>query len=279
MTAAKRRRIRSYRHRRRSDPTGVARTPSGEAGLKSAFARDWTRRARKLEKLCAIPPDKLSVDEVHDLRVTTRRLRASLSLLRRCADMKRERGARRELRTLGRALGARRMLDIAIRDAERYGADTAPLRKRHVRASAALVRTLRRKRAKSLLDDLAAIAKEIPAAPFARLWWRFQDFEWELAYRAERLPRTAEEWHELRIELKKVRYVLEALGRRSVPLERLQDHLGREHDLGVLQTLIGKERAIAKDERAARLCAERVMAAALRSAMKNLQWLRREIVR
>jgi hypothetical protein len=43
--------------------------------------------------------------------------------------------------------------------------------------------------------------------------------------------------------------------------------------------LIGKERAIAKDERAARLRAERVMAAALRSAMKNLQWLRREIVR
>jgi hypothetical protein len=52
-----------------------------------------------------------------------------------------------------------------------------------------------------------------------------QGYEWELAYRLQQLPREPKARHELRIQAKKVRYVLECLGRRSPSLEKLQDHL------------------------------------------------------
>lgn len=255
------------------------RPPTGQAGLKNVFARDFLRRTGKLKRLCAISPDELSPDDVHDLRVTTRRLRASLSILKSVAPHMKDGGARRELRALGRVLGERRMLDIAIRDARRYRLDDAALHKRHARADKSLARALARKHTVPLFDHVSDAAAAIPQAAFERLSWRLQDFEWDLAYLIQHPPRTAEERHDLRIRLKKVRYTLEAFGKRSALLERVQDHLGREHDLGVLQSLTAKKQVVTRDERKARVRAQRAMKPALRAALRHLHALRRDLQR
>jgi CHAD domain-containing protein len=123
-----------------------------------------------LEKLGLGSRGELPMEDVHDLRVTTRRLRASLSVVRHAASPDaRQRRARRQLRALGRALGERRMLDIAHRDATKYRADTAVIDKRLVKANAALRRALRSSRVRALVEDLRKMERVIAEAPFERL--------------------------------------------------------------------------------------------------------------
>ena len=220
----------------------------------------------------------LSADDVHDLRVTTRRLRSSLSVLRHCSDLS-DAKARRELRALGRVLGERRMLDIALGDAKRYGVDTDAIEKRREWADAGLRRALKPARVKALLAHLREAEKSMAQASFDRLAHWLESLEWEIAYRLMVAPRAPDERHDLRIQLKKVRYVIESLGRRSPSMQKLQDALGKEHDLAVLQSLAGRIARASRDERAARKRADRIRPTALRSAMVNLRAIRRALAR
>src|SRR5678816_4648875 len=86
---------------------------SADEAARRALEHDWAKRLDTFGKLATTDPDKLSNDDVHDLRVTTRRLRASLWVVRHSMiDAHAERG-HRELRSIGEALGERRMWDIA----------------------------------------------------------------------------------------------------------------------------------------------------------------------
>ena len=169
------------------------------------------------------------------------------------------------------------MLDVALRDANAYGGRTGGIEKRRRRAQAEMTRALRGGNVRALVKDLRALERVIPGARLERLTPWLQGYEWELAYRLEQQPKTPEARHDLRIRGKKVRYVLECLGRRSRSLERMQEHLGREHDLAVVRDFVGSRPGIARDERAARVQANRIMATALRSAMKELHMLQKEI--
>jgi CHAD domain-containing protein len=171
------------------------------------------------------------------------------------------------------------MWDIALGDAEKYGGKTGEIEKRGERATARMKRALRGGRVRRLVKDLRRMEKTIPGAMLERLAPWLQGYEWELAYRLLHRPKTPAGRHGLRIQAKKVRYVLECLGRRSLALEKLQDHLGREHDLAVVREVIGTKRGMARDERQARASANRVMPRALRSAMRQLHALQKEIKR
>jgi CHAD domain-containing protein len=254
------------------------RPASGSTRLRTVFARDFERRTRILHRLSRAPR-RLSADDVHDLRVTTRRLRESISMLRECGAGAGTARARRELRALGRALGACRTLDIAIEDARTYRVDAGPLEKKRVRAYGSLYRLLRPARTRRLVDDLRRAQRGIVGAPFERLLHHLQHHEWEIAYRLAAPPRTAAERHRLRVEMKKVRYMIESVGRKSASLRRLQDHLGREHDLAVLQELVGRVPRAGRDGRLARARAQKALAPALRSAMRQLRAMRGDISR
>ena len=258
----------------------MARKPvsAGEVA-RLAFARDWSKRLAKFEELATSHADKLSPDDVHDLRVTTRRLRASLWILRRCLMNKNAERCYRELRSIGKALGERRTWDIARRDAERYGADTSEIEKHRRHAHVKMRHALQRGRIRELVASLRKLEEQIPDVMLEKLVPWLQRYEWELAHRLQRPPKTSETRHELRIQVKKTRYVLECLGRRAPSLEKLQDELGREHDLHVLRGTIGTKRVLATDARAARARANRVMTAALRSGMRQLHKLQRELTR
>jgi CHAD domain-containing protein len=252
---------------------------SADEAARRALEHDWAKRLEKFAELATTDPDKLSKDDVHDLRVTTRRLRASLWVVRHCMiDGYAEHG-HRELRSIGKALGERRMWDIALGDAEHYGADTSDIEKERRRAHAAMRRTLRHARVHKLVTSLHKLEREIPGLMLEKLLPWLRDYEWELAYRLGQPPKAPTERHELRIQAKKARYVLECLGRRAPSIEKLQDHLGREHDLHVLQQLIGRKRALIRDTRIARNHADRVMPSALRSGIRQLRILQRELTR
>ena len=82
--------------------------------------------------------------------------------------------------------------------------------------------------------------------------WRFATIAKELKLKLNRLnkiklkdPRNL---HELRIELKKVRYVLEVLGWNVNPLVRLQALLGDVHDLDVLRSKVKSTKRIEREQ-------------------------------
>lgn len=255
------------------------KTVSSRGAARRALAREWAKRLATFEALAMKPSDELTPDDVHDLRVTTRRLRAALWLLRHCMLNKDAERCYRELRSLGRALGERRMWDIVRRDAENHGADTSRIEMPHRRAHAKMRHALERGRMGRLAAGLRELEAELPGLMLERLVPSLQGYEWELAYRLRRPPRTPETRHKLRIQAKKTRYVLECLGRRAPSLEKLQDHLGREHDLYVLRDIIGANRALMRQLRMAKTRANRVMPAALNSAMRQLHALQRDLTR
>jgi CHAD domain-containing protein len=252
---------------------------SADESAHRALERDWARRTKIFAELALKDADDLSKDDVHDLRVTTRRLRASLWVLRHCSESNLTQTAHKELRALGKALGERRMWDIVERDAETYKADITTIEKKRKRAHAKLKRALRKPRVQKLRKELRKLETSIPGLMMERLVPWLQGYEWELAYRLQRQPSELTERHELRIQAKKVRYVLECLGRRSAGLEKLQDHLGREHDLEVLREIIGMKRGLARDKRIAGVRANRVMKPALRSGMRELRSLQKDLTR
>lgn len=252
---------------------------SADEAARRALERDWAKRLDKFEELAKTDPVKLSKDDVHDLRVTTRRLRASLWVVRHSMiDAYAERG-HRELRSIGKALGERRMWDIALGDAEHYGADTSEIEKERRRAHATMRRALRHARVHKLVTSLHKLEPEIPGLMLEKLLPWLRDHEWELTYRLGHPPKTPTERHKLRIQAKKTRYVLESLGRRAPSIEKLQDHLGREHDLHVLREIIGAKRALVRDTRIVRIRADRVMPSALRSGIRQLRILQKELTR
>ncbi|HET6462899.1 MAG TPA: CHAD domain-containing protein [Candidatus Krumholzibacteria bacterium] len=258
----------------------MARKPvSTDEAARRALEADWAKRLAKFEELATTNTDELSEDDVHDLRVTTRRLRAALWVLRHCMLNKTAERCHRELRSVGMALGERRMWDIAQRDAESHGADTSEIERQRGHAHAKLRRALERSRIRRLVTTLQKLEAELPGVMLEKLAPWLQGYEWELAYRLVQPPKTPETRHELRIQAKKTRYVLECLGRRAPSLEKLQDHLGREHDLHLLRGIIGAKRGLAADARAAHARANRVMPAALRSGMRQLHMLQRDLTR
>jgi CHAD domain-containing protein len=81
------------------------------------------------------------IEQLHDMRVATRRLRAALEVFEPCFPAKRQRKALKRVKALADALGERRDRDVSIEFLEKF-ADEAPEGDRA--AVGALVEQLRR---------------------------------------------------------------------------------------------------------------------------------------
>ena len=204
-------------------------------------------------------------EELHAMRVATRRQRAAWRVFGDAFDPKRTARHRRRLRLVAADLGAVRDLDVLIESIEAYqgrqpedeAAGLEPLvrswRARRESARGVLVRELDAERYRRWLDGYLAFVQSEgqgvhavgPTEPHrvrdsmpSRIW---------SAYEALRAYESVMRWadvptlHELRIAAKWLRYTLEfvreALGRDAGPvIERvvaLQDHLGWLHDADV----------------------------------------------
>lgn len=210
-----------------------------------------------------------SVGDVHDLRVATRRARAALWVLRKSSPEPRVKSLNRRLRKMGKALGAVRELDVAIKDAKAYGLDPAPLKARRSAERKRLRRALMGEKTKELLRGMASVAETMKRHPAQKSPKPLAELRRKLAPWGAAAPPKEARLHELRIAVKKTRYALEALGKPVKPLKALQDALGKTHDLAVLQGHLGPSAAAQRDLRRYAAKSMRLARPALRSTLRQ----------
>jgi len=210
----------------------------------------------------------IDTEFLHEFRVAVRRTRALLSRFKRAFAIRSIARFRREIRWLGSVTGPLRDLDVYILKFDGYVADgddsLDPLRKHLLRRQreerSALRRVLASKRYAKLMGDWGAfLGKPVPARttlPDARrpIAEYAREHIWKLHKRVLRDGRAihddtpAEAVHELRLDCKKLRYMMEfcrslfepeAMAAQIQALKRLQDTLGDFNDLEVQQGKIG----------------------------------------
>lgn len=214
------------------------RKPPTAPHFSAAFARQ-TERFRRLLKETR---ENADAKNVHQLRVSTRRLRAALAIARSLGgDGKSERKAQKRLKKLGKALGAWREADVLQQDLAAFGLasaavsagprasrkiirDELPSGKKFARELRQVEEHLRqpgRRPFEKIVSDLRLKVEALQAADFAR----------------------PEELHLLRIQIKKIRYSFEIMGLPVEELKGLQRLLGELHDAEVLAEYLRKRGA------------------------------------
>lgn len=198
-----------------------------------------------------------TVESVHRFRVGTRRLRATLRLLGSYLPAKEAARATRNLQWLGQAIGRVRDLDVlklaVAKQSRSFDADLQralrPLHRtiaeRRAAALALMIRALNSPRYRDfllLLDGLTrAETHPRAAAPIGALAPELVRPVWSAVVRAHRRldgEESAENYHRLRVTVKRLRYALESLQtlgakrvrRTTEQLVALQDLLGAHQD-------------------------------------------------
>lgn len=186
-----------------------------------ALARKFQTEVRNLKRLVQAVRDDPRPKVVHELRATTRRLRAVLFIFPEAHEV---------VRALGRKLGHIRELDVAIDDAIHYGLPARRIdeaRKKRKRYRKQIQNFLKKKKTRGVFENLAAKAASLKPAQLKQS--------------------NSDILHRLRIEVKKLRYRIEALSSNSDNLTQLQRALGRAHDMEVLQDVIGSSAEIRRE--------------------------------
>ena len=207
--------------------------------------------------------------DVHDLRVVTRRLRVIFWLMKQSKSVKIPAKTRSSLRKLGRSLGERRQLDVAIRDAAYYKLNAAKLEPLHRESSTALSSFLTSKKIDKLAKELRRIRQELICFSIFNFSKPMQTLLFKLNQWTA-FPSNKAELHEFRIQIKKILYALEAVGQPVLPLTRIKDCLGRAHDLEALGKYFRNARRIRTDETQKIKGAEKLFKPAVFFAMKKL---------
>lgn len=201
-------------------------------------------------------------EELHSMRVATRRLRAAWRVFEVGFRPDRTRRLRRRLRLVADRLGAVRDRDVLIEGLERYAGELAPaeragleplveeLRQERFEARLALIRELDSEEYRSWLEAFldfarregAGAAPVVPTLPHhvrdtaaSALWGAYERVR---AYEAILRSADVATLHELRIAAKRFRYTIEYLRETLSPeagaliarLVVLQDHLGELND-------------------------------------------------
>lgn len=213
------------------------------------------------------------VEGVHQARVASRRLREVVPVLGAGLQHSRRKTLRRQLRELTRALGPVRELDVALGMIDELDLADAPGQQLRS-AWRARLQARRRVPARALRKALAARRRtrlDRHLTTFAAVRASSDDRRWRLAL-ATRLERRAsdlrsrieqtgalfhvEPLHDVRIASKKLRYALELTGESRLAgvspmlrtLKKVQDVLGRLHDVDVLLRLLHELPAVAPGE-------------------------------
>lgn len=219
---------------------------------------------RQLEALLMHDPGMRvggKIEDVHQMRVATRRMRSILRVARPIVDPLWAEPLRRRLDWLGRRLGDARDLDVQIhyfrkqldsiseRDRRALADFIGYLERKRAKAQRGLLRELRRPRYVHLIDRLSL---DVWTPHCVRHKTTLQDLAGQafrtLCKSVKQMAETASnsEWHGIRIRAKRARYAAELselrMGQPATQfIERLkviQDHLGDMQDAAVAETLL-----------------------------------------
>jgi CHAD domain-containing protein len=238
----------------------------------SNLIRLLERRTRALHRHL---PRAIAGDQtgVHQARVASRRLREAVPVLTDGLDGGNAGRARRKIRRLTRALGQVRELDVTLQLLEEIG-DTPGVSRAAILAVRAHVLEERERRRTLMHEQLDGVnvdklARRLESVRLALLDptpghnWR-ASLATRLVKRARRLDRAIkgagqiyapEALHQVRIAAKKLRYAVEIAHESGAApalatvrtLKRVQETLGRLHDLQVLQHHVAAVAAAPRD--------------------------------
>jgi CHAD domain-containing protein len=253
----------------RREPDEPAKDGSAGQVLAAAFRVQYGRL------LAHDPGARLGADpeDVHQLRVATRRLRAYLRAGRPLVDRQWADSLREELAWLGSSLGPVRDLDVVLEhlraeavtlgdeDAKRFERALARLDGEHAQARADLVEALESDRYLALLDSVEA-AGDPPLADDEdvelRDIWRSEHARLRKAVGRLGDDPTDDELHAARIKAKRARYAAELAGldRYVQAAKRFQDVFGEHQDAVVAEERL---RALARGKPSAALAIGRLI--------------------
>jgi len=216
-------------------------------------------------------------EELHDMRVATRRMRAAFQVFGKHYEKTMRKRLLKGLKRTGRALGRVRDLDVFMQNAQLYLADLPDERQVDLDMLAMLWAEQRKDARQNMLSYLdgqpyrdfveefntfvsspGMASRDVDAEAPAPVLLRhiaprlvYKRYEKVRAYGSVLSRANIELLHQLRIDIKRLRYTLEffreALGDEAAgvikTLVALQDHLGALHDADVAQQLIGDEMA------------------------------------
>lgn len=207
--------------------------------VKEAFLNKLETLARKFQKQAYRTRRDRTRKNVHQLRVTVRRIRAVLWLAEHGSPPLSFGKVKLALRDFGQALGKLRELDVAIQDAGQFHLDTSKLQKKRKAARRNLKRQMTTQQClkiPSRIDDAIAKINGRRSLDISRGVFLLQK---KILSWPHRTLKTGDDFHNLRIIIKKTRYALEAMGKPTRPLRGLQGILGKAHDLEILQNYLG----------------------------------------
>lgn len=225
-----------------------------------AASRILGERITRFVRLCRKTASRATEENIHDLRVSARRLAAAQSVfdLEELADLKRA-AAR-----IRRSIGKIRDLDVAIGNIRTFA--TCVEDSGEIAGCVRLLSSTRRRILRKLRPSLRLMVLKVPLVvpqgeerPFVTEVRVYLPPLVDGALRLERRlrsPDNSEPVHKLRIRIKRLRYRIELFGseldersdRWLESCKRVQDHLGELHDRDVLIGILEKqwERQIGK---------------------------------
>lgn len=234
----------------------------------------FQQEIKKFRRLLTSQTRSLSLQGVHDLRVSTRRLRAQVALIEKNSTYKLSARNENALKNLGRALGERRQWDVALKGARKFHLAEENLRRDQTQAGIKLKKVLKSKEVQVLPRDLLELERKLRTEKILIPEKQFKKMRSELKTWLKQKRFSIEELHELRISTKKIRYAFECLDLPVEDLKELQDHLGKSHDLTVLREYFKDPKVVRKADRKERKAAEKRVRPALSSSLEVLNLLR-----
>lgn len=216
----------------------------------------------------------LTAKGIHDLRVSTRRLRAQIVMIEKNTAHRLIVNAENSLKKLGRALGERRQWDVALTAAHKYHLKDGQLRDDQKDAGAKLRKLLHRAEVKALPKQLAAFERTLKNEKIQIQGRQLKKMRSQLKSWLKQKKFSAKEMHQLRISTKKIRYAFECMDLPVQELKDLQDHLGKSHDLTVLSKYFDQPKLLRKADQKERRQAKKRIRPALRSSLEVLNVIR-----
>lgn len=234
----------------------------------------FQQEVKRFRRLLGSQTRALSLRGVHDLRVSTRRLRAQMILIEKGSPYKLPARTENALKKLRRALGERRQWDVALKGAKKFHLAEENLRKDQTQAGVKLKRVLLSKDVQALPEDLLELERKLRKEKIPISEKQFKRMRSTLKMWLKQKRFSIEELHQLRVSTKKIRYAFECLDLPMEDLKELQDHLGKSHDLTVLREYFKDPKVVRQKDRKERKAVEKRIRPALRSSLEVLNLLR-----
>jgi CHAD domain-containing protein len=220
----------------------------------------------------ALSKKRPDMDDLHALRVTTRKIKSIIWLLK-SSDIAKKSKLNKNLKELAHILGQVRELDVGITDSKKFGLHGARLENQKHKALKNLNTHLQSKKFRKIQHELKDFQKEIEKSDQLEISGAVTIMKSKLHGNGRKQPSSKPALHRMRRDFKRARYILEIFDRPVSPLKTVQDKLGRIHDLELLEKMCGRHKMVTKEILKRQKAADRLVLRGSRFAIEQLSRL------